>query len=258
MTMKSSLAVTNLSGRTTKAAPEFRLFELDIETNPPKSVYSLESKRGKRFYLRSDIDNLCIAQRGLSLSVLQNIHADEMTRIEREEIHRLHWKCQRTHMVKTALADKVWEIWSGDPKYKYARETFAADVTKKKLQQWLCLTARHKPADLPWFLKRQFTGATTKASFAGMDQAWIGDMAAQLLTHMREVRGYSVRCVSWHQRRIEVELERTNMRDVAYRCDTCHLCHESNKYYWVGLAGFLVHMQVSHEEFWEDGSWMIV
>ena len=125
-----------MSGRITKAASEFSLFGLDIENNPPKSIYCQEPNRrksGKLFYWRFDIDNLCIAQKGYSLYALQNIYADEMARIELDERCQLHWRPQCKNTVKAALADRAWEIWSGDAKYTYARRTFAADVTKKKL-----------------------------------------------------------------------------------------------------------------------------
>ena len=121
--------MTNVSGNVTKAASEFSLFGLDIETNLPRSIYCLECfkpKRGGLFYWRFDIDNLCLAQKGYSLSVLQSIYADEMARRELDENRRLHSKTQRINAIKVALADRVWEIWTGDSKYSYARETFAA------------------------------------------------------------------------------------------------------------------------------------
>ena len=254
-------AVTNVSGITTKAAWEFLPFELDIKTNPPKSVYCLEPgpsgpKGGKRFYWRPDIDNLCIVQKGFPLSVLQNTYPDEMALMELDEKSRLHWKSRCKNAIKAALTDKAWEIWSGDAKYEYARATFATDMSKKKLQQWLGLTARYFQTSPPRFLEVLFAKTTTKVGFARMDQAWIEGIAADLLIDLRCQREYLRRCVFWHYKRIMAELERTQMRDVADLCDRCNICY--NRLRSPGVAGYLDHMQYSHEEFWEDGSWMIV
>ena len=247
-----------MGGRVAKGDSDFRLFGLDIETNPPKTVYSVVTEgreKGKRagiYYWRFDIDNLCIAQKGLSLSALQKIWADEMAL---DEKRRLDWKCQRINGVIAALADAVWEIWSRDAKYRYARETFAADVTKEKLQWWLCLTARHSSAHWPRFLNNEFAQATTEAAFARMDQAWVRDMATRLLTHLRNFAEYADRCNYWHKNRIETELERAHKLDESSICNTCHICHDSLE--GSGVDSFLCHMGDSHEEFWVDGSWTI-
>ena len=239
----------------TKADSDFSLLGLDIATNPPKSVYKVIPEgpdRGKRagiYYWRFDINSLCIAQKGLSLVALQKIWADEMAL---DEKRRLDWKCQRRKAVLVALTDKVWEIWSGDAKYRYARETFAADATKETLQQWLGLTVRH-PSQ-PWFLTRELYWPTTVAAAVGTDQTWIGDTAAQLLTHLRKVEEYADRCNYWHKKRIETEVERSN-RWNTHLCNTCHLCRGSLGGH--GVVRFLSHMRDSHEEFWVDGSWMI-
>ena len=173
-----------------------------------------------------------------------------------DEQSRLHWKFQCVNTVKAVLADRGGEIWNGDAKYAYARGTFAADVTKKKLLRWLCLAPRHFLINPPWFLNRKFAEANSKAAFTRMDQTWVEDMASQLLAHMQKVVEYTERCYYWHQNRIMAELERTKKLDAADLCNTCHLCNGILGFR--GLGGFLVHMQASHEEFWGDGTWMIV
>ena len=212
-------------------------------------------------YWRFDIDNLCVAQKGLTLSALQNIYAGEMARIEHNEMSRLDWRRQCVGRVKGALADRVWEVWSGDSKYSYARGTFAAHVTKKKLQHWLGLTERHFPTDPRRFLNIRFSEATSTVDFARMmGKAWVEDMADQLLAQLRVDEEYTGRCVCWHHKRIMAELERAHMLNVASLCNKCSLCHVSlgPNLGSLAVAGFLVHVQTCHEEFWEDGSWTIV
>lgn len=55
-----------------------------------------------------------------------------MACIKLDERHCLHWGYQCLNRVKMALADKT-EIWTSDAKYRYAQETFATDLAKKKL-----------------------------------------------------------------------------------------------------------------------------
>ena len=256
--------MTNVSGGVIKAASELSIFELDIETNPPKSSDFLvpnKYKRGKqvvRYYWKFDIEDLCVSQKGHSLSAMRRIRADEIARKELEEKPRPSWKRQCRDTVKSQLADGVWKMWSEDSKYAYARETFATDLTKESFQQWFGLTATNhdEPTHSPRFLKDAFTSATTKAAYARMDQAWIDDMAARLLTHMRNIEAYSVKCYSWHRQRITAKLERMHRLDAARLRDTCNICQAGFRP--PGVVGFLYHMHASHEEYWENGSWTIL
>jgi hypothetical protein len=218
-----------------------------------------KSKRRKevvRYYWRFDIDNLCIAQKGYSLAILRKIWADEIARKEAEEKPRPGWRRQCRDTVKAGLSGSVWKVWTEDANYTFARGTYATDLTKETLQQWFGLTADHQVTDSPSFLKNAFVYATTKAAYALMDQAWIDDMVAQLLTHMKWIADYSMMAYTWHKTRIMEELERKQRVDVIKSRSVCHLC--GGNFRPPGVSGFLVHMRILHEEFWADGSWTIV
>lgn len=255
-------AVANVGGGIIKAASGFSLFGLDIKTNPPKSEHLLVPNKyesGKTFvqyFWKFDIDNLCIAQKGFSLSVLRKFWADEIARRESVEQSCMTWKRRCTYTVKTALADRVWQIWSRNAKFAYARGTFATDLTKQTFQHWFGLTVDHESADSPLFLHWEFREATSNAAFAKMDQAWIDSMAAELLMHMQESTDFRARCRSWHRQRMKAEMERARTLGVVRLRETCHLCHR--RYQPPGVVEFLYHMEDYHEEFWADGSWTIV